>query len=77
VQGRDIFGALLRVLGLWFLIQACGDRIFIALRLKGGLGNLTNQVAADKIFVGFDLLLAYVLLVAADKIVKLIYGSAK
>jgi hypothetical protein len=77
MQGREIFGALLRVLGIWFLIQACVESITLVLRLSHVLADTPSQMIIEKIFAGFYLLLAFVLLAATDKIVKLIYGSAQ
>ena len=77
MQGREIFGALLRVLGIWFLIQACVESITLVLRLSHVLADTPSQMTIEKIFAGFYLLLAFLLLAATDKIVKLIYGSAQ
>jgi hypothetical protein len=77
MQGREIFGALLRVLGIWFLVQACVNVIYIGLRLTHIMDALNNQITGEKIFAGFNLLLAVILLAKADKIAALFYGSAQ
>jgi hypothetical protein len=77
MQGREILGALLRILGVWFLIQACVEIITLVLRLSHVLAEAPSQMIIEKIFAGFYLLLAFLLLAATDKIVRLFYGSAK
>jgi hypothetical protein len=77
MQGREIFGALLRILGVWFLIQACVEIVTLVLRLSHVLAEALSQMIIEKIFAGFYLLLAFLLLAATDKIVRLFYASAK
>jgi predicted transporter len=74
MQGREIFGALVRILGIWFLIQASVEIITLVLRLSHVLVDTPSQMSIEKIFAGLYLLLAFLLLAAADKIVNLLYG---
>jgi hypothetical protein len=73
MQPRDLFGVALRVLGIWFLSEAGYRGVYLLLKL---LDRFSNNVptTADKLLVGFYLLLALVLLTGANGIVRLCYG---
>jgi hypothetical protein len=77
MQARDLFGVALRVLGVWFLCQAGSYAVVTALKLAGGLTTSSVLMAEDKIFCGFYLLLAFVLLAGTEKIVNLFYGAGR
>ena len=76
MQARDLFGVALRVLGVWFLIQAATDAVFLSLRLAGVIDNIGNRVTQDKLFIAFYVLVALLLIVFADHLVGLSYGRA-
>jgi hypothetical protein len=76
MQTRDLFGVALRVLGVWFLCQAGSYAVLTVLKLAGGLMT-SVPTAEDKIFCGFYLLLAFVLLAGTEKIVNLFYGACR
>jgi len=77
MQARDLFGVALRVLGVWFLIQAGSYAVFTVLKLAGGLTTSSVPISEDKIFCGLYLLLALVLLAGTEKIVNLLYGAGR
>ena len=74
MRPRDLFGVALRVLGVWFLYDACYAGLYLA--MKESDMQLSSQVSVtqDKLLVGFYLALAFVLLVLANRIVALCYG---
>jgi hypothetical protein len=76
MQGRDVFGALLRILGIWFLYQAAYYAVFLAMKLGG---QYVNAVPAwqEKLFIGLYLLLGFIAIAGADKITNLLYGKAR
>jgi hypothetical protein len=74
MRTQDFFGVMLRVLGIWFFIQAGVEATFLLLRLSGVLENLTREIVQDKFFAAFNLVVALILFGLADKIVALFYG---
>jgi hypothetical protein len=74
MQARDLFGVALRVLGVWFLIQAATDAVFLSLRLGGIIDNIGGRVLQDKFFIAFYVFVALLLIVFADHLVGLSYG---
>jgi hypothetical protein len=74
MQARDLFGVALRILGVWFFIQAGADLIFLLLRLNNVLEKVSTQTTQDKFFVAFYLAVAMVAIGMADHIVRLVYG---
>jgi len=63
----------LRVLGVWFLSDAGYRGDYLLLKLQDRYSN-EIPATADKLLVGFYLLVALVLLAGADGIVRLCYG---
>jgi hypothetical protein len=76
MQGRELFGVALRVFGVWFLIQAGVDTVFLLLRTNDVLNGLRSQVTQDKLFIGYYILLAIILIGLADPVVRLVYGPS-
>ena len=77
MQPRDIFGVALRVLGVWFLYDACYAGLYLAMKQADLPLNSQVSMTQDKLLVGFYLALAFVLLVLANRIVALCYGPEK
>jgi hypothetical protein len=77
MQGRELFGVALRLLGVWFLVQAGVYTVFLFLRTSDVLTGLRSQATQDKLFIGYYILVAIILIGLADHIVRLVYGSAK
>jgi hypothetical protein len=76
MQVRDLFGAALRLLGIWFLYQAGYYTVFLAIKLGGQFAN-SIPASQEKIFIGFYLFLAMIMLLGTEKIVRLFYGPAR
>jgi hypothetical protein len=77
MQPRDIFGVALRVLGVWFLYDACYAGLYLAMKQADLPLNSQVSMTQDKLLVGFYLALAFVLLILANRIVALCYGPEK
>jgi hypothetical protein len=77
MRPRDLFGVALRVLGVWFLYNACYAGLYLGMKEAAMPLNSAVSVTQDKLLVGFYGVLAFVLLVLADHIVKLCYGPAR
>lgn len=75
MQAKDVFVAIVRAMGIWFVVQAGVDAVFVALRMTGVLDNFHAQATQDKIFVGFNLLVALILIGLADKIADLVFPT--
>ena len=73
MRPRDLFGVGLRVLGIWFLSDAGYRSVFLLMKLQARYSN-DVPATADKLLIGFYLLLALVLLAGANSIIKLCYG---
>ena len=76
MQGRDVFGALLRLLGFWYFVQALYLGLFVLMRAIRILPNGTAQ-AEEKIIIGFYILIGIILVAGADAFVTAIYGRRK
>jgi hypothetical protein len=74
MRPRDLFGVALRVLGVWFLYDACYAGLYLVMKEADMQLNSQVSVTQDKLLVGFYLALAFVLLVLANRIVALCYG---
>jgi len=74
MTARDWFGVALRVLGVWFLVQAGADTIFLLLRQNEILDAMRSQITQDKLFIAFYVAVAFVTLVLTDHVVRLAYG---
>ena len=76
MQGRDVFGALLRLLGFWYFVQALYLGLFILMRAIGIMPSGAVQ-AQEKIIIGFYILIGIVLVAGADSFVIALYGRRK
>ncbi len=88
MPGREIFGAALRILGVWFVYNGLSDALWLFMRMAHVVPSSASSSAleplslpdyhlvTDKVFVAFNLVLALVLLVFADRIVRLCYGPS-
>ncbi|HEX4027929.1 MAG TPA: hypothetical protein VHX18_09930 [Rhizomicrobium sp.] len=74
MRPRDLFGVALRVLGVWFVYNACYAGFFLGMKEANLPLNSQVSMTQDKLLVGFYLALAFVLLALADRIVALCYG---
>ena len=74
MQARDLFGVALRILGIWFLVQAGLYAVFLAMRLTGQTLNAATPMVEEKLLIGFYLAIGFILLAATDKIIRLFYG---
>ena len=75
MQAKDIFIAIVKAMGIWFVVQAGVDAVFVALRMIGILDNYHAQVTQDKIFVAFNLLVALILIGLAGRIANLVFPT--
>lgn len=73
---RDLFGVALRILGVWFLSQAGYNLVLLTGKLQGFWPTSTTEPGLYKVFIAFYLVAAFILLVLADQIVKMVYGPA-
>ena len=71
---RDLFGVALRVLGVWFLYNACYAGLYLGMKEAELPLNSVVSAAQDKLLVGFYGALAFILLAFADRIARLFYG---
>jgi hypothetical protein len=76
MQGRDLFGAMLRVLGIWFLYQAAYYAIFLTMKLEGQYLNAI-PTSQEKLLIGLYLALGFFAIAGADRITSLLYGKAR
>lgn len=76
MQGRDVFGALLRLLGFWYFVQALYLGLFVLMRAIGLMPNGTAE-GQEKIVIGFYILIGIILVAGADAFVLAIYGRRK
>ena len=76
MQGRELFGAALRVLGVWFLYMAGNALLNLLLRTGTLISSTANQMTVDKFYVAYYLLLAIFLIRLADPITRAVYGPA-
>lgn len=77
MRPRDLFGVALRVLGVWFLYDACNAALFLGMKEARLPLNSQVSMTQDKLIAGFYLALAFVLLILTDRIVALCYGPDK
>ena len=77
MQGRDVFGALLRLLGVWYFVQALYLGVFLLMRAIGFLPNGGAAEVQEKIVIGFYILVGIILVAGADAFVVAIYGRRK
>jgi hypothetical protein len=77
MRPRDLFGVGLRLLGVWFVYDACYAGLYLGMKQANLPLNSQVSVTQDKLLVGFYLALAFVLLILTDKIVTLCYGPEK
>ncbi len=75
MRARELFGVALRVLGVWFLYNACYAGLYLGMKEAALPLNSMVSATQDKLLVGFYGALAFVLLVFADHIVRLCYGA--
>ena len=76
MQGRELFGVALRVLGIWFLYSAGNALLNLLLRTGTVISSTANQMTVDRLYVAYYLLLAIFLIRFADPITKAIYRPA-
>jgi hypothetical protein len=74
---RDIFGVALRVLGVWFVYDACYAGLYLVMKQVDLPLNSQVSMTQDKLLVGFYLALAFVLLILTNRIVALCYGPER
>ena len=77
MRPRDLFGVGLRLLGVWFVYDACYAGLYLGMKQANLPLNSQVSVTQDKLLVGFYLALAFVLLILTDKIIALFYGPDK
>ena len=77
MRPRDLFGVGLRLLGVWFVYDACYAGLYLSMKQANLPLNSQVSVTQDKLLIGFYLALAFVLLILTDKIVTLCYGPEK
>jgi hypothetical protein len=76
MQPRDLFGVALRMLGIWFLSDAGYRGVYLILKIQAKLSSEV-PATADKLLIGFYVLMALILLAGANGIVRLCYGPDK
>jgi hypothetical protein len=74
MRARDLFGVGLRLMGVWFLYNACYAGLYLGMKEAAMALNSQVSVTQDKLLVAFYLALAFVLLILTDRIVALCYG---
>ncbi len=74
MQARDWFGVAVRVLSLWFFIQAADRLYWVILKTDFGMGNPAVTVKDEGAWAAFYVLLGLLLLFCADPIVWVFYG---
>ena len=74
MQARDLFGVGLRLMGVWFLYNGCYAGLYLGMKEADMALNSQVSMTQDKLLVGFYLVLAFVLLILANRIVALCYG---
>jgi hypothetical protein len=75
MQGRDVFGALLRLLGVWYFVQVLYVTMFVLMRATHFINGTAQP--QEKFVIAFYIVIGFVLLAGADKIVLAIYGPRK
>lgn len=74
MRAKDLFGVGLRLMGVWFLYDACYAGLYLGMKEASLPLNSQVSMTQDKLLVAFYLALAFVLLVLADRIVAVCYG---
>jgi hypothetical protein len=74
MRARDLFGAAVRILGVWFLADAAYWVSWIVWRLNGGEGNPNVSLQRDFAEAIVRLIQGALLILLADPIVWLSYG---
>lgn len=77
MRARDLFGVGLRLMGVWFLYNACYAGLYLGMKQVDLPLNSQVSMTQDKLLVAFYLALGFVLLVLANRIVALCYGPEK
>jgi hypothetical protein len=75
MRAKDLFGVGLRLMGMWFLYDACYAGLYLGMKEASLPLNSQVSMTQDKLLVAFYLALAFVLLILADRIVAVCYGS--
>ncbi len=74
MRPRDLFGVAVRVIGIWFLTQACYWAFYGILKFNPGLGNPNIPQQEDVAMAAFYATLGVLLIVLADSVVRAVYG---
>lgn len=73
MKASELFGALIRVMGIYFLLESLGNVLMIVLKsLKISTGS-PYPIATDWVGFGERFCFALVLLLGAELIVKMVY----
>ena len=74
MRPRELFGVVLRVLGIWFLTRGAYYTFFTVLKSAGVPTSSEVPVTEDKLIAAFYFVIGLIILILGDHIVRLIYG---
>lgn len=74
MRARDLFGVVVRGIGVWMMTQAAYWAFFAVMKSNPSFGNPRVPQQEDVAMAVFYVALGLVLLGLADPIVRLIYG---